>query len=279
MDPLIINLAPTGMIPTRAMSAHVPLTVAEIIADASRCVDAGANMLHLHARDEQGEPSYKKDIYARIIGGIRENHPDVVICVSLSGRNFGEFAQRAEPLELRGDLKPDMASLTLGSMNFAKTASVNSPDMIMRLAERMAEVGVRPELEIFDAGMINYALYLQDKGLIKPPFYFNLILGNIATAQATPLQIGLMQSQLPTNALWSGGGLGAAQLPMNIMGMTFGSGVRIGIEDSLWMDQARQQPADNLAMVKRICTLAQHMGRAIATPQEVRAALGLHRYE
>lgn len=275
MDALIVNLAPTGMVPTKAMNPRVPVSVAEIVEDAKRCIAAGTNMLHLHARDEDGQPTYKRDIYARIIGGIRETYPDVVICVSLSGRNFGEFEQRADPLNLTGDLMPDMGSLTLASMNFSQSASINSPDMIRRLAERMGEAGIRPELEIFDSGMINYARYLHEKGLIEPPFYFNLIFGNVASAQANPAQLGLLQSELPANSFWTGGGVGAAQLPMNTMGILYGNGVRLGLEDSLWMDRERRHAASNTAMVQRIGDLATLLGRRIATTSEVRAALGL----
>lgn len=275
MDTLIVNLAPTGMVPTKAMNPRVPVSVAEIVEDAKRGIAAGANMLHLHARDEDGQPTYKRDTYARIIGGIRETHPDVVICVSLSGRNFGDFEQRADPLNLTGDLKPDMGSLTLASMNFSQSASINSPEMIRRLAERMGEAGIKPELEIFDSGMINYARYLHEKGLIEPPFYFNLILGNVASAQANPAQLGLLLSELPANSFWTGGGVGAAQLPMNTMGILYGNGVRIGLEDTLWMDPERRLPASNTDMVRRIGDLAALLGKRIAPANEVRSALGL----
>lgn len=278
MDGFILNLAPTGMLPTRAVTPHVPLTVDEIVADARRCIDLGANMLHLHARDDHGRPAYDKDIYARLIGGIRDSHPDVVICVSLSGRDFSEFEQRADPLRLSGDLKPDMASLTLASMNFSRTASVNSPEMIQRLAERMLEAGVRPELEVFDAGMLNYAHYLLDKGLIQPPLYFNFLLGNIASAQAKPSALGLLISELPDGAFWSGGGIGASQLSMNTQGLLYGDGVRVGLEDYLWLDAQRQQLASNAQLVTRICELARFFDKRPASPASVRAALGLKLY-
>ncbi|MFR0691509.1 3-keto-5-aminohexanoate cleavage protein [Enterobacterales bacterium AE_CKDN230030158-1A_HGKHYDSX7] len=275
MDGFILNLAPTGMLPTRAMSPHVPLSVAEIVADACRCVDLGANMLHLHARDEQGRPTYHREVYARIIGGIREVHPEVVICVSLSGRDFGEFEQRAAPLALTGDLRPDMASLTLSSLNFSRSASVNSPEMIQRLAERMAEVGVRPELEVFDAGMLNYAHYLLDRGLIQPPLYFNFILGNVAGAQARPGALALLLSELPAGALWCGGGVGACQLAMNTQGLLYGNGVRLGLEDYLWLDPQRRELASNAQLVRRIVDLASHFDLRPARPAAVRQALGL----
>ena len=275
MDGLIVNLAPTGMVPTKAMSPHIPISVSEIVADAKACIALGANMLHLHARDESGQPTYKKEVYARLIGSIREACPGVVICVSLSGRNFGGFEQRAEPLSLTGDLKPDMGSLTLASMNFGQTASVNSPEMIQRLAGKMAEAGIKPELEVFDSGMVNYAHFLLHKGLIKPPFYFNFILGNVATAQAKPSHLGLMMSELPPDSIWTGGGVGAAQLTMNTMGILFGYGARVGLEDYLWLDPERQRLATNPEMVKRCKELAATFGKHIASSQEVRLALNL----
>jgi 3-keto-5-aminohexanoate cleavage enzyme len=275
MDGLILNLAPTGMVPTRAMTPHVPLSVKEIVADAKKCVALGVNMLHLHARDEYGQPTYSREVYGRLIGSIREACPEVVICVSLSGRAFHEFEQRAEPLTLTGDLMPDMGSLTLASMNFGQTASINEPEMIQRLAGKMAEVGIKPELEVFDAGMMNYAHFLLNRGLIKPPHYFNFILGNVATAQARPAHLGLLMGELPPNSFWSGGAVGAAQLAMNAMGILFGHGARLGLEDYLWLDAERTQLATNLEMVQRGTALAATFNKRVATSREVRVALGL----
>lgn len=275
MTGLILNLAPTGMIPTRDMSPHVPITTDEIISDCRKCADLGATILHLHARDDEGAPTYRKDVYARIIAGIRETHPQVVICVSLSGRNFPGFAERSDPLFLSGDLKPDMASLTLSSMNFARTESVNSPEMVRRLAETMAERGIRPELEVFDTGMINYAQYLADKGIIAAPHCFNILLGNVATAQATPLHLGVMTSALPAGSLWCAGGIGASQMAANSLGLLFGNGVRVGLEDYLWLDAARTRPATNSQMVTRVRELAGMLDRSFADCSKVRSMLGL----
>jgi len=275
---LLLNLAPTGMVPTRESSPQVPISVAEIVEDAKRCVGLGASIVHLHARDEAtGQPTCRKEVYARLIGSIREHCPDVVICVSLSGRNGGDFAERTEPLELTGDLKPDMASLTLASMNFSRTASVNSPETIRRIAEKLAEKSIKPELEVFDSGMINYARYLGDKQLLQPPFYFNFILGNIASAQAKPAPLGLMMSELPEGSFWVGGGVGSAQLPMNALGILYGNGARVGLEDCLWLDDERRRPATNVDLVNRARDLARILGRTFASPREVRAALGLKR--
>ena len=169
-EKLIINFTPTGMIPTKGMTPHVPITVSEIVDDVLKVADLGITMVHLHARNHlDGKPTYEKEIYGRIIEGIRKYRPELVICVSLSGRNFSAFEQRADPLFLKGSLKPDMGSLTLSSLNFNATASTNSPQMIQDLAKAMLENGIVPELEAFDIGMINYSKYLAKKG------YFNLL--------------------------------------------------------------------------------------------------------
>jgi len=168
-----------------------------------------------------------------MIGRIREFAPDLVIGVSLSGRVFTEFEKRAEPLQLAGGLKPDMGSLTLSSLNFNRQASVNEPETIRNLAAEMKSRGIAPELEAFDAGMINYAKYLERKGLLVAPHYFNLLFGNIACAQADLLHAGMMVRDLPPRSYWSLAGIGAFQLPMNSVAIAMGGGVRVGLEDTL----------------------------------------------
>ncbi len=172
---LLLNYAPTGMIPTKEMTPYVPITVQEIIEDVHEAVEIGITMVHLHARDARTEkPAYKAEIYRDIIEGIRKFSGDLVITVSLSGRNFNEFEKRAEVLQLTGNAKPDMGSLTLSSLNFNKQVSVNAPEMVQALAREMLDRGILAELEAFDNGMINYSRYLAEKELIEPPFYFNL---------------------------------------------------------------------------------------------------------
>jgi uncharacterized protein (DUF849 family) len=233
-------------------------------------------MVHLHARDEKsGEPTYKKEIYAEIIAGIRKFDPQLVICVSLSGRNFSELAQRTDALMLDGDLKPDMGSLTLSSLNFNKVASMNAPSMIADLARVMKEKGIVPELEAFDIGMINYAKYLAKKDLIEAPFYYNLLLGNIACAQANLLHCGVMINDLPQNSFWSLAGIGNDQLMMNSLSIAIGGGVRVGIEDNIWFDADRTQLATNSALLERVHTIARANGREVMPPQTFRKVMNL----
>jgi uncharacterized protein (DUF849 family) len=273
---LIVNFTPTGMIPSKKMTPHVPVTVQEIVEDVHEAVEIGITMVHIHARDEQtGEPTYRAEVYADIINGIRKFASDLVVSVSLSGRTFREFEQRAEPLKLEGDLKPDMGSLTLSSVNFNREASINSPDMIKALAREMKSRGVLPELEAFDAGMVNYAKYLERKGLLEPPHYFNLLLGNIACAQADLLHAGIIVRDLPPGSLWSLAGIGDAQLVMNSVAIAVGGGVRVGLEDNIWYDRGRTRLARNADLVSRIHILAEANERKIMTPGELRKLLNL----
>lgn len=276
MRKFILNFTPTGMIPTKKMTPMVPVSPAEIVAQVDEVVSLGANMVHLHARDpETDQPTYKKEIYAEIIGGIRKKHKDLVICVSTSGRTYNQFEQRSECLDLTGELKPDFGSLTLSSVNFNNQASINSPQMIQDLAKKMLDNGIRPELEVFDLGMVNYAHYLIKKKLIKPPYYFNLILGNIACAQANLLSLGLLVNELPDDSIWSVGGIGNYQLPMNAMSLVAGGGVRIGLEDNIYYDQERTVLASNRQLVERILDIAKALGCMPYAHRETRQLLGL----
>ncbi len=273
---LIVNFAPTGMIPTKDMTPLVPVTVSEIVEDVHRAIEFGISMVHLHARDERtGEPTYKSDVYGRIIEGIRYFSKDLIICVSLSGRTFKEYRQRIEPLQLENELKPDMGSLTLSSLNFNHIESMNAPDLIKDMAREMKSKGIVPELEAFDTGMINYAKYLQGKGLLERPHYFNLLLGNIACAQADLLHAGVMIRDLPPDSIWSMAGIGSSQLRMNSLAIACGGGVRVGLEDNIWWDQQRTRLASNCELLSRVHKLAEANERKIMSPSSLRKLLNL----
>ncbi len=273
---LIVNFAPTGMIPTREMTPFVPISVDEIVEDVFEAVKIGITMVHLQARDEKtGEPTFKAEVYGEIISRIRKFAGDLIIAVSLSGRTVNEFEKRAGPLRLEGDLKPDMGSLTLSSLNFSKDASINSPAMIQSLANEMMRRNILPELEAFDAGMINFARYLEKKMVLSPPHYFNLLAGNIACAQADLLHLGVMIRDLPENSFWSLGGVGDAQLIVNSIAIAVGGGVRVGLEDNIWYDAERTKLARNSDLLHRVNRLAKANGRNIMKPAELRRLLNL----
>jgi 3-keto-5-aminohexanoate cleavage enzyme len=275
LPPLVVNAALTGMVPTKADNQALPITPEEIAEDAGRCVQAGAAIVHLHARDEHGAPTYRREVYAEIIRRVRETSPEVIVCVSTSGRLFKTFEERADVLDLDDDLKPEMASLTLGSLNFPREASINEPEMIRRLAETMNERGIIPELEVFDLGMVDYAKFLIERGLLRPPYYFNLLLGSLGTLSAKPLHLATLTAALPSGSTWAGAGIGRFQFFVNSMAITMGGHVRVGLEDNLWLDVRKERPADNVALVERLAALAQAAERDVATPDQARAIIGL----
>jgi len=274
MDKLIINFTPTGMIPTKEMTPHVPVTANEVIEDVHKAYELGITMTHIHARDElTGVPTYKKEVYAQMIAGIRKYAPDLVICTSLSGRNFNSLDKRADVLALEGDLKPDMGSLTLSSLNFNKVASMNAPSMIEDLATTMKSKGIVPELEVFDVGMINFGKYLVKKDYIRPPLYYNLLFGNIACAQTNLLHTGVMLNDITDNSLVSIAGIGNGQLMMNSLAIAIGKGVRVGLEDNIWYDAERTRLATNSELIERVHVIAKANNREIMSPAEFRSKM------
>lgn len=271
----LINAALTGMVPTRADTPHVPLTPDEIIADAVACVEAGASILHVHARDAAGRPTHDPEVYADIVAGIRSRRPEAILCVSTSGRAGASLSERAAVLDLEGPAKPDMASLTLGSFNFRREASINEPDTILALARKMRERGIRPELEVFDTGMVATLRHLERKGELSGPLYVNLILGGVNTAQGSLPELCHLASLLPESALWAAGGVGRAQLPMNLAALLMGGHVRLGVEDAIWFDRERTVPARNVDLILRVREMAARLELRPATCAEARSLLEL----
>lgn len=271
---VIITAALTGMLPTRDQTPYVPLTEEEIVADALACRAAGAAIVHLHVRDEEGKPDYRAERYGRVIRAIRAQS-DLVICASTSARVYQEYEKRSEVLGLEGVEKPDLASLTTGSFNFPTQASVNAPETIFRLAETMATRGIKPEIEVFDAGMLNYAKYLDRKLDLSKPLYFSLLLGSLGGIPGRPGDLSYLVRDLPTGCVWSATGVGSFQLPINVAALVEGGGVRVGLEDNIYYDHARRELATNAGLVERIVRIAGELEREVATPAEARAILGL----
>ncbi len=273
---IVINFTPTGMLPTKKDTPYVPISPEEIIEDVRRAYLLGITMVHLHARDENGLPSHRKEIYAKIIQGIREFAPELIICVSTSGRILNTLETRSEVLDLEGELKPDMASLTMSSLNFNRSASINDPKMIFDLATIMKDKKILAEIEVFDLGMINYIHYLVKKDLLNESFYVNFILGNIASAQTDLLHIGSMIKDLPDKTVLSIGGVGNQQLNANALAISMNYGIRIGLEDNIWFDQERTKLATNLELVQRAHQIIKSMNKEVLTSIELREILGLN---
>ncbi|HEY7593405.1 MAG TPA: 3-keto-5-aminohexanoate cleavage protein [Actinophytocola sp.] len=273
---IIVNLCPTGMVPRRAKVPAVPITPEEIAADVRRCFEAGASMVHLHARDDDEEPTWRGDRFADICSAVADAAPEIVLVVTTSGRNWSEVEKRAASLDVAGRAKPEMASLTLGSMNFASGPSINSPETIAALATAMRERGIVPELETFDVGMIDYANYLISRGILQPPYYFNVLLGSRGTAAVSAANAAAALAALPDGATWAFAGIGRAQVAANTLATSLGGHVRVGLEDNPYYDwHDRSAESTNARLVERAVRIARDVGREPATPGEARRIIGL----
>lgn len=277
-DKVIINAAITGMVPMKKDNPNVPISNDEIVADAKRCWEAGASIVHVHAREADGTPTHRGEVYRDLFRRIRQACPGLMISGSTSGRHVSELEKRAEVLEPSPEIHPDFASLTLGSLNFRTGPSVNAPDTIQGLARAMRERGIVPELEMFDFGMLDYTHYLIKEGVLERPLYGNILLGSLGTLNANPYNLAAMVRNLPEEMTWSATGIGRSQFQINALALSMGGHVRVGLEDNLWYDDARTQPASNPGLIERIVRLARAMGREVATPDEARAMIGMNKY-
>lgn len=275
IEPLIINLALTGMVPTKDQTPHVPITVDEVLRDVERCRALGVSVVHVHAREEDGRPTHHKEAFRPLVEGIRAIDRELVVCVTCSGRSVTGLEQRAEVLELDGDARPDMGSLTLGSNNFPTQASVNPPEVIRGLATRMRDAGILPELEVFEPGMLAFAQRLVHEGLLPERCYVNVLLGNFGTSPISPASLAAFLALMPHGWTWALAGIGRFQLDANATALAAGGHVRTGIEDNIWFDRERTELATNEGFVERIVQMAELMDRPVATPAWTRARLGL----
>lgn len=262
----IINFCPTGTQTTRENSL-APLTPNEIIEEVHQAYELGITLVHIHARDEKLNNSYKSEHYRPIIEGIRKHCPDLSICVSLTGRLFPEFEKRSEVLEL----KPDMGSLTMSSLNFTSGTSVNSPDMILKLLAKMTVLAITPEIECFDSGMVNYANYLIKKEILKPPYYFNIILGNMFNAQPDLSSIASIMNNFPLNCTTCFGGIGFNQLQSNVMGLLYSDGIRIGLEDNLYFRDKTK--TTNMSLLIRIHKIMSELNMEVMSPFKFKSVI------
>ena len=260
----IINFTPTGTQTTRDNS-FAPLLPNEIIEEVHNANEVGISIVHLHARDEETlKNTYKKEVYQKIIEGIKKHCPDLLICVSLTGRNFPEVEKRSEVLQLY----PDMGSLTMSSLNFPSGASINQPETIVRLIEEMDKYGVQPEIECFDAGMLNYTNYLISKNKLKPPYHINVILGNIYNGQCDFGTLSTIKSNLPVNSYTCVGGIGSQQLKSTTYGLLDFDGIRIGLEDNLYYKD--KEKISNLELLKRAHRIMNELDMTHYTSNQLR---------
>lgn len=269
MNNMIINFCPTGMVPTTKQTPFVPVQAQQIIEEVHAANELGITIAHLHARNADETPTHQKEMFRDIADGVRKYCPELIICLSTSGRNAKSFEERSEVIELY----PDMCSLTLSSLNFMHQVSVNAPDMIISLAEKMNAYGVKPELECFHMGMINYGKYLIRKQILQAPYYWNILFGNIAGMQAELTQMGNaireINDEQKDRHFIALAGLGADQLKVNAVAVAGGYGVRVGLEDNIWFNKAHTQHATNIGLLKRVHQLMEIHESTLMTAQEL----------
>lgn len=242
----IVNFCPNGSETTKENSL-APIFPNEVIEEVIDFYEKQLiTLVHIHARDKNGKPSSKVQDFSPIIEGIRKYCPDLTICASLSGRYFNTLEERSAVL----DLKPDMGSLTMSSWNYKTGVNINSPQMIVSLAEKMNKLGIVPELECFDAGMLNYVNYLIKKKTLKSPNYINMIFGNLSNAQLNIDTVSDILNNKPENSIMCFGGIGGQQLEANLTGIYKADGCRIGLEDNLY--NLNNEKTTNFNLLKRI---------------------------
>ena len=273
MDEVIISAALVGSWPTRQQTPYIPISPEEIAQSAVEAWREGAAIVHIHVRDDEGKVVCDVGRYRRVVELIGEAGCDVIVNLSTGGgAGTTALEDRANPVSL----KPELASLDCGSVNFGDRVFLNPPDFLERLATEMKEKGVKPEIECFEAGMIGNAMRLIDKGLIDPPYWFQFVLGVRGAAPATAKQLLHMVESIPAGTPWSVCGISRYQLPMNVLAIAMGGHPRTGMEDNIYYRKG-ELASSNAQLVARLARIARECGREPATPDQARAILGIGR--
>ena len=271
-NPCIICVAITGSVPTKANNPAVPITVAEQIESTHEAFEAGASIAHCHVRDDDGKPTSDPERFAALKAGIERHCPGMIVQLSTGGRS-GAGAARGGMLPLR----PDMASLSVGSNNFPTRVYENPPDLVDWLASEMIKYDVKPEIEAFDLSHIVQATKLAADGRLKSPLYVQFVMG---VKNAMPVDETIFDFYIETlkrfapDALWCGAGVGPGQILVNEWSIKRGGHTRTGLEDNMRIDRDTLAPS-NAALVKRAVALCEKYERPVATWVQARDILGL----
>ncbi len=287
--PVIITCALTGGAPLSGKNKAVPVSPQDIAESALGAARAGAAIVHIHVRDPKtGEPSMQFELYRETVERIRDAGVDVIINLTTGpgarfvpgddDPNFGGAGSTLRPWPERvahvQQLKPEVCSLDVGSMNFGERVFVNTPADLRAMAKAIRDNGTKPELEVFELGHIRLATHLVESGLVAPPPLFQICLGIPWGATATPETMLAMRNQLPAGALWAAFGIGAAQFPMTAQAVLLGGHVRVGLEDNLYLSRGMPAPS-NAALVEKAVAIVEQLGEHPATVAEARGILGL----
>ena len=272
MEKLIITVATTGSVPTKKDTPHIPVTPDEIAETAYRCEQEGASIIHVHCRDDRERPTSSYEIFKETVDKIRKR-TKLIVMTSTSGIAGTTDEDRGAPLRT----KPEMGSLTTGTLNFAgrkpSVIYVNTIETIQFLAKAMLDAGIKPEIEAFDLGFVQQGKRLIERGLVKEPAHFQLVMGVDGGIPATPDNLVHMRNQLPPTATYVVAGMSRMQLPMTTMAILMGGHVRVGLEDNLYLKKGVL--ARNEELVARARHVAEDMQREVATPDEARRIMGL----
>lgn len=269
-EKLIITVALTGNVPTKEMNSNTPITVGEIVDDIIKCREAGASVAHIHVRDENGAPTCDRSLYKEVLDKLKERNCDIITQLSTGARGGGNTAEwRGQML----DLNAEMASLSTGSSNFPSQVNANSFELIRELAKKMYDNNIKPEIEAFDLGMIDNAVFLLKEGVLKAPLQFNLVMNVRGSVKGTPRNLLHMIESLPEGSTFTVSGIGSSQIPMLTMAILLGGHVRTGLEDTVLYDKGIL--AANQMLVERIVRITKELGREVATPDEARKILGI----
>jgi uncharacterized protein (DUF849 family) len=267
--PVVLTAALTGPIATKADNPNLPTSPEEIAAAAQASFAAGAAVVHVHLRDAEGRPSADLELARHVVGSITDVCPAVVQLSTGVGLEV-PYEARIRLVESR----PRMATLNVGSMSFGAGTFHNPPDGVRRLAARMLELDVKPELEIYDTGHLDLALALVEEELVEPPLRFSIVLGVRGGAAATPANLVTLVDRLPEGSVWQAIGIGRSNLSLTTMALAMGGNARTGLEDTLML--RRGQPArSNAELVERLATIARAIERPVATIAEAESQLAL----
>lgn len=271
-EPCIISVAITGSVPRKKDNPAVPITISEQIESTHEAYEAGASLVHLHVRDEKENSSSDRASFAALQEGIRKYCPDIIVQFSTGGRGRS-FEQRGAML----DLRPDMASLATGSVNFPTTVYENPPDFVRALAQTMLDHDVKPEIEIFDLAMLYSTGDLVQQGLLKSPVHVQFVMGvkNALPARREILEFEVQQLKaLLPDATWTAAGIGRHQLEVNHWTLQMGGHCRTGLEDNVRWDKDTLAKS-NAQLVARVASLCGEYGRPVASAAKARQMLHL----
>lgn len=271
---VIITAALTGAMTPKEMNPSIPMTPEEIAEDAYQCWKAGAAVVHLHMRDEKGMGTMDKEKFKKTIDLIKERKDcDVVINCTTSGDSKASYEERMAHLSY---VKPEMASFDAGSFNWMPFGIFdNSPQFLEPLGLKMKELGIKPELEIFDAGFMNVAKYYAKKEVLVSPGHYQFVLGVLGGMEASVKNLQFLYEMLPEGATWSAFGLGQQHLPIMYATLALGGHIRVGLEDNVFY--SRGVLATNVSLVERVTRIVREFGKEPATPDEARQILGIKR--